>query len=66
MSDHKPSEPKPSDFKEAGQRSQAAGIADENASYANAGGENAPLRSMKAIRRRPTMAAAQAKRTEAA
>ena len=42
MSNHKPSKLKLSDFKEAGQPSQAAGIADENASYANAGGENAP------------------------
>jgi hypothetical protein len=36
MSDHKPSEPKPSDFKEAAKRSQDAGIADEAAAYQNA------------------------------
>lgn len=36
MSDHKPSEPSPSDFKEAAQRSQDAGIADESAAYENA------------------------------
>ncbi len=36
MSDHKPSEPKPSDFKEAAERSQEANIADESAAYQNA------------------------------
>lgn len=36
MSGHKPSEPKPSDFKEAAQRSQEANIADESAAYQNA------------------------------
>ena len=36
MSDHEPSEPKPSDFKEAAQRSQEANIADESAAYQNA------------------------------
>lgn len=36
MSDHKPSEPGPQDFKEAAQRSQDAGIADEGAAYSNA------------------------------
>lgn len=36
MADHKPEEPKPSDFKEAAQRSQNAGIADESAAYQNA------------------------------
>jgi hypothetical protein len=36
MSDHKPSEPKPSDFKEAAERSQDANIADESAAYQNA------------------------------
>jgi hypothetical protein len=36
MSDHKPSEPKPSDFKETAQRSQDANIADESAAYQNA------------------------------
>jgi len=36
MADHKPNEPKPSDFKEAAQRSQDAGIADESAAYQNA------------------------------
>ena len=35
MADHKPEEPKPSDFKEAAQRSQEAGIADESAAYQN-------------------------------
>lgn len=36
MPDHKPDEPKPSDFKESAQRSQDAGIADESAAYQNA------------------------------
>jgi hypothetical protein len=36
MTDHKPDEPKPSDFKETAQRSQEAGIADESAAYQNA------------------------------
>lgn len=36
MSNHKPSEPKPSDFKETAQRSQDANIADESAAYQNA------------------------------
>lgn len=36
MSDHNPSEPKPSDFKETAQRSQDANIADESAAYENA------------------------------
>ncbi|OWK32367.1 hypothetical protein [Sphingomonas mucosissima] len=36
MADHKPEEPKPSDFQEAAQRSQDAGIADESAAYQNA------------------------------
>lgn len=34
MTDHDPSEPKPSDFRETAQRSQAANIADESAGYA--------------------------------
>lgn len=38
MSDHKPNEPKPSDFKEAAERSQDANIADESAAYQKAGG----------------------------
>jgi len=42
MSDHKPSEPKPSDFKETAQRSESAGIADESAAYANPQGNEAP------------------------
>lgn len=36
MPDHKPSEPGTSDFKEAAQRSEDAGIADESAAYDNA------------------------------
>lgn len=36
MTDHKPSEPSPSGFKESAQRSEDAGIADESAAYENA------------------------------
>ena len=36
MSDHKPSEPSPNDFKEAADKSQDAGIADESAAYTKA------------------------------
>ena len=36
MTDHKPSEPSPQDFKETAERSQEAGIADESAAYAEA------------------------------
>jgi len=36
MNDHKPSEPKPSDFKETADKSEAAGIADESAAYTKA------------------------------
>lgn len=36
MADHKPEEPKPSDFRESAKRSQDAGIADESAAYQNA------------------------------
>jgi hypothetical protein len=36
MSDHKPSEPTPDDFKEAAEKSEQSGIADEGAAYTNA------------------------------
>ena len=36
MTDHKPSEPNPTDFKEAADRSEDAGIADEGAAYTKA------------------------------
>ncbi|WP_181814857.1 hypothetical protein [Sphingomonas aracearum] len=36
MTDHKPSEPTPADFKESAQRSEDANIADESAAYENA------------------------------
>ncbi|MEG3089599.1 hypothetical protein [Sphingomonas sp. PB4P5] len=36
MSDHKPSEPSPNDFKDTAQKSEDAGIADEGAAYTNA------------------------------
>jgi hypothetical protein len=36
MTDHKPSEPSPNDFKETADKSQEAGIADEGAAYTKA------------------------------
>ncbi len=36
MTDHKPSEPSPDDFKETADRSEDAGIADEGAAYTEA------------------------------
>lgn len=42
MTDHKPSNPSTDGFKDAAERSQEAGIADESAAYENAGGTSAP------------------------
>lgn len=40
MTDHRPEEPRPDDFREAAARSRDANIADESAGYVNAASED--------------------------